>query len=364
MQSLAVNLHTHSYSIHTGRGLSGQVRSEANQLQTKGHKVAVVTDANIVRTQNSWLLDAFGNIPTLILPPGETTKSFAHLQSCCEFFAEHKLDRNSAVFAFGGGVIGDLTGFAAAVFLRGISFYQIPTTLLAMVDSSVGGKTGINIPAGKNLVGAFQQPKAVFADVNLLNSLPEREFSAGMAEVIKHGMLADSALFEILASADRLHPDHPDMAGIIRRNCSIKASIVQADERETAKDGGRALLNLGHTFGHAIEAVAGYGTLLHGEAVAIGLLLATKLSVALQLVDHSNIARVEHVLSRYNLPIRLPSPLSLEELMLAMTRDKKVRSGTLRFVGLRALGEACTIDSVNPNLVRDLWLESGAVSPH
>ena len=206
----------------------------------------------------------------------------AELARAWDFLAGNGLARDGAVFAIGGGVIGDLAGFAAASYQRGVDFYQIPTTLLAMVDSSVGGKTGINLAAGKNLVGSFHQPTAVWADTELLATLPAREFAAGMAEVIKHGLLADADLFGLLEQNAPLAWDHPLLAPVIRRCVEIKASVVAGDERETSAQGGRALLNLGHTFGHAVEAVAGYGTYVHGEAVAIGLVMAARLSAELK----------------------------------------------------------------------------------
>ena len=215
-----------------------------------------------------------------------------------------------------------------------------------MVDSSVGGKTGINLPEGKNLVGAFWQPKAVFIDAALLGTLPEREFAAGMAEVIKYGMLADQTLFDELERLSGLNAHSPELAEIIRRCCAIKAQVVADDEKETAASGGRALLNLGHTFAHAIENVAGYGEYLHGEAVGIGLNLATQLSVQLEQIDPSNIERVNKVLEAYKLPTVLRSPLPIDALMAAMLKDKKNRSGQLRFVTMDQLGTAVTTDGI------------------
>ena len=265
-----------------------------------------------------------------------------------------------ALFAFGGGVIGDLAGFVAASYLRGIDFYQLPSTLLSMVDSSVGGKTGINLPEGKNLVGAFWQPKAVYIDTALLQTLSPREFAAGMAEVIKYGMLADLELFNDLVALKGLDVNSPELPSIVRRCCAIKAQIVADDEKETAASGGRALLNLGHTFAHAIENAAGSGQYLHGEAVGIGLSLATQLSVALEQMPASNIALTDKVLHQFQLPTRLNEPLKSSDLMAAMQRDKKNRRGRLRFVTMTALGSAVTTDGIDVVLIEQLWCKAGA----
>lgn len=253
-----------------------------------------------------------------------------------------------------------MTGYVAASYLRGIDFYQIPSTLLSMVDSSVGGKTGINLPEGKNLVGAFWQPQAVYIEPSLLATLPAREFAAGMAEVIKYGMLADSELFDQLEALNSLSADSEELPAIIRRCCEIKAQVVADDEKETAAHGGRALLNLGHTFAHAIENVAGYGEYLHGEAVAIGLNLATQLSVELGQVDSKSVDWVVQVLKAYHLPTELRSPLQIDDLLAAMQRDKKNRSGRLRFVSMASIGQAITSDHIEVALVKSLWRGVGA----
>jgi 3-dehydroquinate synthase len=278
-----------------------------------------------------------------------------------DWLAASNIDRSGALFALGGGVIGDLVGFAAASYLRGIDFYQVPTTLLAMVDSSVGGKTGINIAAGKNLVGAFYQPKAVYVDTGVLASLPEREFSAGMAEVIKYGMLYDEALYAHLRGSERMRYDHEALPGVIRRCCEIKAAIVRTDEKEIAASGGRALLNLGHTFAHGIENAAGYGEYLHGEAVSIGLVMAAKLSQRMGKLQQADVDSVAHLLDRYALPTALRAPLQIKDLWEAMMRDKKVRAGKLRFVAMERLGRAMTVDDVPEEWIRELWIEAGAV---
>ncbi len=354
--SLTVELGERSYPIRIGRGLAPAIAAEA----AAGHRIAVITDANVARRQAAFLEAAFGGAPVLALPPGEETKCFAQLERCCEFLARSGIDRAGRVFAVGGGVIGDLAGFAAACHLRGVGFVQVPTTLLAMVDSSVGGKTGVNLACGKNLAGAFHQPLAVYADLDTLRTLPGREFAAGMAEVIKHGLLADAGLFHELEQGPRLDAASPGLAAVVRRNCAIKAAVVAADEREQAASGGRALLNLGHTFGHAIEAVAGYGEYLHGEAVAIGLVLAARLSERLGRVGADVPARVAALLETYGLPVRLRAPLPLADLLAAAGRDKKARAGTATFVVLEAVGRAVTVRGIDPELIAGLWREAGA----
>jgi 3-dehydroquinate synthase len=359
-ETLTVSLGKHSYDLHFGADLSAVVRGEVRKLVDAGRKVVVLTDRNLSIAQGKTLAEMFGDIPVLAVEPGETTKSLAGLGQVLDFVAGQRLDRDGTLLVMGGGVIGDLGGFAAASYLRGIDFLQVPTTLLAMVDSSVGGKTGINLKAGKNLVGAFHQPRGVFISTHLLATLPAREFAAGMAEVIKYGLLGDPELFAQLEQAP-LTMASPSLGSVIRRCCAIKARLVEADEYERAREGGRALLNLGHTFGHAIEQVAGYGSYLHGEAVGIGLCAAARLSQKLGHISASDVARVEAVVAAHALPPRLREPLPLAALTAAMARDKKVRSGLPRFVVLRKLGEAATQDGVAPELAGASFREVGAV---
>jgi 3-dehydroquinate synthase len=358
-ENLSVNLGDRSYVIRFASDLAAEVRAEVDRLGQSGRKIAVVTDDNVARVHSEKMVSMFGTAPSLTVEPGEGAKSLAGFARVLDFLAEQKLDRRGVLFAVGGGVVGDLAGFAAAAWLRGIDFHQIPTTLLAMVDSSVGGKTGINIAAGKNLVGAFHQPRAVFVSTNLLATLPPREFAAGMAEVIKYGLLGDAALFQEL-EARPLTVSDSRLASIVRRCCEIKARIVEADERETAKEGGRALLNLGHTFGHAIENVAGYGAYLHGEAVAIGLCAAARLSETLGYITSSDVSRIEHSVAAHGLPTQLRAPLPYADLSAAMSRDKKVRAGGLRFVVLKRIGHAMTQDDVAPALVNASFRAVGA----
>lgn len=359
VDTLTVSLGERSYPIRLGADLSAEVRAEISRLSAAGRKVAVLTDGNLVRTQGIVLRAMFGDTPTLAVEAGEGAKSLAGLGQVLDFLAEQKLDRSGVLFAAGGGVVGDLGGFAAATWLRGIDFFQVPTTLLAMVDSSVGGKTGVNLGAGKNLVGAFHQPRGVFVSTHLLGTLPPREFAAGMAEVIKYGLLGDPALFGELEHSP-LSAASGGLAAVIRRCCALKARIVEADERETAVDGGRALLNLGHTFGHAIENAAGYGEYLHGEAVAIGLCAAARLSQKLGYIGAGDVARVERVVAAHALPTRLRGPLGEAALHAAMTRDKKVRAGGLRFVVLKQVGEAATLGDIAPALIAASFREVGA----
>jgi len=357
--SLVVNLGERSYSIEFDRETVAAVASEVRNRVGSGRNVAVLTDRNLAEKQRELLRSMFGDAPQLVVSPGESAKSLAVLGQVLDFLADHHIDRGGALFAVGGGVIGDLGGFAAAVWLRGIDFFQVPTTLLAMVDSSVGGKTGINITAGKNLVGAFHQPRGVFIGTDLLATLPPREFAAGMAEVIKYALLGDASL---LAQLERspLKVVSPTLAAVIHRCCALKATIVEADERELAKEGGRALLNLGHTFAHAIENVAGYGAYLHGEAVAIGLCAAARLSLKLGHLAEADVGRVDALVAAHELPTRLRAPLGLADLFSAMARDKKVRAGLPRFVILKRLGEAATCDSVPLKLAEECFREMGA----
>ncbi|WP_309397879.1 3-dehydroquinate synthase [Cerasicoccus maritimus] len=389
-QHLTVELGDRSYSIWIASDASTPL---LEALQQRKGKSAQLVDQALVGA-----MPALSELAYTIdqHPKGETAKSMAMLGAIFDSLSENHVARDGCLIAVGGGVTGDLGGFAAASYLRGIDFYQVPTTLLAMVDSSVGGKTGINIAAGKNLVGAFWQPKAVCISTDLLRTLPAWEFSAGMAEVIKYGMLYDPALFEQLMQLEKpLSWDHPELPAVIRRCCAIKAEIVKADEKETAASGGRALLNLGHTFAHAIENVAGYGSYLHGEAVAVGLVLAAQLSVELpeMNVTEADVTRVTELIQRYHLPTDLRSPLlrrsraddyqwqtaegtnataedcpanaepttlSVEKLMAAMMRDKKVKAGKLRFVAMESIGNAVTVGEVDQSLVRELWLAAGA----
>jgi 3-dehydroquinate synthase len=357
---LQVNLGDRSYPILFGEDLTAEVRVQAAARAGAERRFAVITDRHVADIQAAALKIIFGDAPILVVASGEESKSVPQFGAVLDFLASCGLDRSGAVFAVGGGVVGDLAGFAAASYLRGVDYYQVPTTLLSMVDSSVGGKTGINLKAGKNLAGAFHQPRGVFVSTGFLRTLPVREFAAGMAEVIKTALLGDRALFEELERSALVAGDRR-LPSTVRRCCEIKARVVEADERELAETGGRALLNLGHTFGHALEQVAGYGAYLHGEAVSVGLSAAARLSRRLGTIGEPDVDRVEAALSAHALPTRLRTPLEVRKLMAAMARDKKTRSGLPRFVLLDSLGAAVVRADVPTDAVEAAWREVGCV---
>lgn len=297
-------------------------------------------------------LTASGFAPVLIVvPAGETAKSMRTVQACYDQLARHRLERKSFIVALGGGVVGDLAGFVAATYLRGLAFVQVPTTLLAQVDSSVGGKVGVNLKAGKNLVGAFHQPRCVFCDLNTLESLPAREYRAGLAEVIKYGIIRDATLFDRLErDLPRLLEREPNtLAGVVARCCEIKAEVVGHDETES---GLRAILNFGHTIGHALEAISRYGTYLHGEAIAIGQVAAARLSCALTGLPGSEAERIACLFARAGLPTTVKlSARQRKALLAAMRLDKKVSAGEIKFVLAKRIGEVVWGQEVPTHLI-------------
>jgi 3-dehydroquinate synthase len=342
MQTLRVDvaLGERAYAIHIGAQLLSRVELILPQLDLP--RVAIVTNTTVAPLYLPRLEQALVargvEVTRVVLEDGERYKDWVTLGRIYDTLLEHRCDRKTTLIALGGGVVGDLAGFAAATYMRGIPFIQVPTTLLAQVDSSIGGKTGINHPLGKNMIGAFYQPRLVLADTAALKSLPAREFSAGMAEIIKHGLVRDAAFFAWLEQnmEPLLAQDPQAVAHAVRRCCEIKAAVVAEDERET---GVRALLNFGHTFGHAIESGLGYGIWLHGEAVAAGMVMAAELSHRLGLIGQTEVERIVHLLERARLPVAPPeiAPARLLDLMGA---DKKVEGGRLRFVLLDAIGSA------------------------
>lgn len=334
-----LDLGSRSYPIHIGKGLLD--RSDLLRSAIKGRSAVIVSNETVaplyLHRIRPHLQDL--RLGEVILADGEQHKTLATVDAIYTALLEGQFDRNTTLIALGGGVIGDITGFAAATYQRGVDFIQVPTTLLSQVDSSVGGKTGVNHPLGKNMIGAFHQPRAVIIDTDTLSTLPDRELSAGIAEVIKYGLLGDADFFSWLENnMEALLDREPDaLAFAIRRSCQDKADIVAADERE---QGMRALLNLGHTFGHAIETGLGYGRWLHGEAVACGMLMAARLSVDLGWLEPQAVERIESLVRRARLPTEPPAALGAERLRALMSVDKKVIDGALRLVLLRGIGQA------------------------
>ncbi len=333
MQTISVELGERSYPIHVGCGTLEKLPEVLAQMNALG-TVVIVTDTNVAplyATRIQELVESTG-AKTLIctMPAGEEHKRLARVEEFCGQFLEAGLDRSSVLVALGGGVVGDTAGFSAAAFMRGIRFIQIPTTIVAQVDSSVGGKTGVNHPLGKNTIGAFHQPSAVLIDMTCLKTLPDRELRAGLAEVIKHGVIADADLFAYMEShADTiLAKDLDTLEYPVIRSCEIKSAVVAEDEKEQGK---RADLNYGHTFGHGIEAATHYKEFLHGEAIALGMCAAANLSLQLGMVDEAFVARHRACFEAYGLPVSW-AELPVEPTLEAMTHDKKARAGVLKFV--------------------------------
>jgi shikimate kinase/3-dehydroquinate synthase len=366
IQRLPVATSAGSYEVMIGAGLLAQAGALLRPHLPRP-RVMIVTDETVAAlhlpTLTQSLDAALITHHTIIVPPGEASKSVASWTRVCDELLAAGADRHTTVIGFGGGVVGDLAGFAAAATLRGLPFIQIPTTLLAQVDSSVGGKTGINTTHGKNLIGAFHQPRAVLADIALLASLPVRERAAGYAEIVKAGLIADAAFYDWCeANAAGIKAGAvPVLTEAVARAVAFKAAVVAADERETAAQDGRALLNLGHTFAHALEAEQGYGNgLLHGEAVAIGLALAARLSARLGHCTPDIAPRLEAHLAATGLPTRIPA-MYAQRLLAHMRFDKKNRDGALTFILLHGIGRAFTSAEVPPEAVRDTLLDGGAV---
>lgn len=344
IQTLQVALDERSYPIHIGLGLLQQIDLITPHLKQK--RAVIVTNTTVAPLYldqlRSTLESAQISVLPVVLPDGEAYKTWETLNLIFDALLEAHCERSTTLFALGGGVVGDMVGFAAACYQRGMPFIQIPTTLLSQVDSSVGGKTAINHPLGKNMIGAFYQPKLVLADIGTLDTLPDRELRAGLAEVIKYGLIRDLPFFEWLeANMPKLLARDPEaLAYAVQRSCANKAEVVAADERET---GDRALLNLGHTFGHAIETGLGYGEWLHGEAVAAGTLIAARLSCLLGWLSADDVLRIEKLFVLADLPVKGPA-LGAGRYLDLMSHDKKVIDGRLRLVLLTAIGKAVVSD--------------------
>lgn len=347
MKTLTVALGDRRYPIHIGKGLLG--RSDLIKDYVRGHQVMIVSNETVAPLYLAAVERMFADYETrhVILPDGEVYKTLSVLDSVFDALLTHGFERNCTLVALGGGVVGDMTGFAAACYQRGVDFIQIPTTLLSQVDSSVGGKTGVNHALGKNMIGAFHQPRCVIADTGTLDTLDDRELSAGLAEVIKYGLLGDEPFFCWLEEnmTELVQRDAAALAYAIQRSCADKAAIVTADEKET---GQRALLNLGHTFGHAIETGVGYGSWLHGEAVGVGMLMAADLSRRMGWLSVADVHRIENLIARAGLPTRAPSELTSSRYLELMARDKKVVGGRIRLVLLKTIGQAVVTGDYDP----------------
>lgn len=354
---MKVNLSDRSYDIVIGDGTLRQV-GEFSAPLVRGRTAAVITN-DVVGPLYAEELDAslkragFRTV-VLMVPDGEEQKTLENVGRLCEELVSCKLDRSTCVFALGGGVVGDLAGFVASVYLRGVDFIQVPSSLLAQVDSSVGGKTGVNLPQAKNMVGAFHQPKLVVIDPATLKTLPEREMGSGLAEIIKHGIIGSRSLFEYLEeNIERiLALDTGVMAWVIEESCAIKAGVVTADEREANL---RAILNCGHTLGHAVETAGGYGRYRHGEAVAIGLVAESMLAEMIGIAQEGLVQRISKLLERARLPIRAAADISTEAVLEIITVDKKVMDGKVRFVLPQTIGKVVIVDGIDRDRIAEAF---------
>ncbi|MEJ6521258.1 3-dehydroquinate synthase [Shewanella bicestrii] len=345
-QQIQVDLGERSYPIYIGQNLMSDSETLSRYLLKK--RILIVTNETVAPLYLKQIQDtmaSFGEVSSVILPDGEQFKDLTHLDSIFTALLQRNYGRDSVLVALGGGVIGDMTGFAAACYQRGVDFIQIPTTLLSQVDSSVGGKTAVNHPLGKNMIGAFYQPQIVIIDTECLQTLPAREFAAGMAEVIKYGIMWDAEFFQWLENNVQALKslDTQALVYAISRCCEIKADVVSQDETE---QGVRALLNLGHTFGHAIEAEMGYGNWLHGEAVAAGTVLAAQTAKSMGLIDESIVRRIVQLFHAFDLPVTAPESMDFDSFIKHMRRDKKVLGGQIRLVLPTAIGRADVFSQV------------------
>lgn len=356
MHTMTVTTPGGNYQVVSGPGLLASLPERLHELQIRG-AIWLVADAAVAGWYGDPLasaLEAAGfAVRRLSVPSGEQSKSQQQLWALYDWLIGGGVERRDCLLALGGGVIGDLAGFAAASVLRGIALVQLPTTLLAMIDSAIGGKTGINHPLGKNLIGAFHQPRLVLADTATLPTLPARELCAGWAEVIKHAVIRDPALFADLEqyAGELMRLEEPLTGTIIGRAAAVKVAVVSADERES---GERMILNYGHTLGHAIEAAVGYGTLLHGEAVAIGMMLAAQIAAAMGLFDPALVVRQQALLAAYGLPTNMPAGLDPEDLLARTLRDKKVQASRVRWILPTSIGAVVIRDDVPAELVRQV----------
>jgi len=357
MKKINIQFDERSYPIYIGEGLISNYELISQHIL--GKKVAIITNETVADIYLKTLMDTVSShkeLISIILPDGESYKSKDSLDSIYAQLLENKADREITLIALGGGVIGDITGFAAATYMRGVNFIQIPTTLLSQVDSSVGGKTGINHPLGKNMIGAFYQPKCVISDMNVLKTLPSRELSAGLAEVIKYGLIRDNKFFEWLESHIQylmeMNPKY--LIEAVQRSCENKAAVVEADEFES---GIRAILNLGHTFGHAIEVAQGYGNWLHGEAVGAGMVMAAKLSQSMGWLADKDVGRIVALIKKAGLPTE-PPKISVKKYMELMMLDKKTKDGQINLVLQKSIGDAVLTNKYDPKKLHQILEQS------
>ncbi len=356
MEKLRVNLGERSYDITIGSTILNGIGEQLKSFDFSP-KIAIVTNPTVFSLYGELVIDSIrkeGFEPIIVtIPDGEEHKNLSTLQQIYNELLRYKLDRKSALIALGGGVVGDITGFAASTYMRGIAYIQMPTTLLAQVDSSVGGKTGVDHELGKNMIGTFWQPRLVWIDVDSLNTLPKREFIAGIAEVIKYGVIYDRELFDFLeVNREKvLNLDRDALIYIIKRSCEIKAEVVSKDERES---GLRSILNFGHTIGHAIETVTGYKRFLHGEAIAIGMALEIRLSQMLGLIDEIQVTKLKSLIESYGLPSEKPSDIKMHSIFLSMQLDKKAVAGELKFILPEKIGAVRIEKVINEKVLREL----------
>ncbi len=357
MRTLNVDLGARSYPIYIGENLLANTNLLGKHVTSK--QIVIISNETVAPIYLDRLVNSLQTINPLsiILKDGEQYKTLSTIESIFDRLLENRIARDAIIIALGGGVIGDITGFAAACYQRGVDFIQVPTTLLSQVDSSVGGKTGVNHPLGKNMIGAFYQPQCVLADVATLKTLPQRELSAGLAEVIKYGLIADKTFFSWLKQnmQDLLSIDKDAVMYAIEQSCKCKAGIVASDEHE--KSGRRALLNLGHTFGHAIETGMGYGKWLHGEAVGCGMVLAAQFSHKLSWINLDEVEEITQVIASAKLPTQLPKEMSVNKMLELMSIDKKVKDGKLYLVLLKSIGDATLTCEYDKTQLKEMLTE-------
>ena len=357
MERIDLDLGRRSYAILIGAGLIHRIGDELEGLAL-GSKIAIVTNGVVRPLYGDEVAQAMEekgfDVTTIEIPDGEKYKSLETAARLYDELIEFRMDRTSSVIALGGGVIGDLAGFVAATYMRGINFINLPTTLLAQVDSAVGGKTGVDHPKGKNLIGAFHQPRIVLCDLDCLKTLPKKELVAGMAEVIKYGVIVDAGFFSFIEShiKEILDLDENAMMEVVRSSCAAKAAVVEEDERE---GGLRAILNYGHTLGHAIESLTGYSHYIHGEAVAIGMVAAARIAVAMKLCEPAVVNRLDALLTGFGLTTAMPE-LNPDDVIEILAHDKKVQDGRVRFVLPERMGKVTIRDDVEPDIVRRVLL--------